>query len=140
MKYQTRRGMSSSRSQRREAWIDVQPIVKVGPEAAFFHRLLQILVGRGNHADIHLARVRRADPLELAFLQHPEKLRPNFGRQVAVSSRKWYAVRDLEAALAGGYGAGEGTPPWPNSSDSMSVDGSAAVHPHEGSRPCALRV
>ena len=89
--------------------IDVQAVVKIGSETAFLDRQLKILVGRGNHADIHLPRVRRSDPLEFAFLQHPEKLRLHFGRQVAdLVEKKGASVGDLEAALAGGHGAGEG--------------------------------
>ena len=52
---------------------NVQPIEKIFPEFARRDRLLQIAVGRGEDAHIHLDRVRAADPFKLALLQDAQQ-------------------------------------------------------------------
>src|SRR4029453_5103514 len=52
----------------------VEPVVKRGGEAPALNRGIQLLIGRRDHADVGLQRVRAADPFELTLLQYPEQL------------------------------------------------------------------
>ena len=54
---------------------DVQPVEEVIAEFLLLDLLCEILVGRAHDPDVDLDGERRADPLDLSFLQHTEKLR-----------------------------------------------------------------
>ena len=96
-------------AQRRQLHRDhVQPVVQVLAELAVCDHPSEVAVGGGDHAHVHLDRVRVADPLELALLQHPQQLhlqrrahRPDF-----VEEQRAF-VRLLEAALPVADRAGE---------------------------------
>ena len=60
-----------------------QPVIQILPETAVPHRLLQIAVGRGNQADIHLDGMDPAHAFELTLLQHPQQLHLQRGSQFA---------------------------------------------------------
>ena len=62
---------------------DVQTVKKVFPEGAPLARGLQVAVGRGNEPQVHLELAHAADPHDLAFLQHPQDLGLEQGRNVA---------------------------------------------------------
>ena len=90
---------------------DVQPVVEVGAEAAVGRHRPEVAVGGGDQPHVHLALVRRAEPLELALLEHAQQLGLQLQRQVAdLVEEDGAVVGELEAALAGGDGAGEGAP------------------------------
>ncbi len=60
-------------------------------------------------AHVDLERLRRAEPLELPALQHPQQLRLHLERQLAdLVEEERAAVGDLEAAERALDGAGEG--------------------------------
>lgn len=59
--------------------IDIEAIQQVCPEAALLHRFIQVLVGGGNQADIHLAGAGVAHTLQLALLQYPQQGRLGLG-------------------------------------------------------------
>ena len=54
---------------------DVEPVVEVLAEALLLHHMAEVLVRRGDDADVHADRLGGAEPLELAFLQHAQDLR-----------------------------------------------------------------
>ena len=102
--------MSSFRSRSGGRWIgnDVQPVEQIFAERALGHHLLQIAVGGGNDAHVDLGRVRVADALELALLQHAQQLhlharahRPDFVEEQRA------LVRLLEPSLPRADGAGK---------------------------------
>jgi hypothetical protein len=75
------------------------------PSATIF---AEIRVRRGNHADVDLDRVRVADALELALLQHAQQLRLERGtHRPDLVEEERALVRLLEASLARADGAGE---------------------------------
>ena len=51
-----------------------EPEEEVLAEAALLDLLLEVLVGGGDDAHVHLDRLLRADALDLALLQHPQHL------------------------------------------------------------------
>ena len=53
---------------------DVDPIEEILAEPSIPHHLTQVLVGRGNHADIGTELVRRTHTPELSLLQNPQQL------------------------------------------------------------------
>ena len=79
---------------------DIQAIEQILAEGSFGHHLLQIAVGRGDDAHVDLGRVRVADALELALLQHAQQLHlhPGAHRPDLVHEQR-ALVRLLEAAL-----------------------------------------
>ena len=86
----------------------VQPVVEILAELAGGDRLLQILVGGGDQADVGADRLGAAQPLELALLQHAQQL--DLRREVQLADlvqEQRAAVGQLEAPLLGGVGAGE---------------------------------
>ena len=87
----------------------VQPVVEILAKRALGHHPGEVGMRGGDHADIDLDRVRVADALELALLQHAQQLglqRRAHGPDFVEEERAF--VRLLEAALAIGDGAGEG--------------------------------
>src|SRR4051812_27502825 len=73
-----------SLSQRRDVDGEhAETIVKIGPEESGRYVRLEIAVGGGNDANVDPTRTIVSDPLELAFLQHPEKLRLELDRNLA---------------------------------------------------------
>ena len=111
MKNHARRGMSSirSRSGGSDDREDVQPVVEVDPEASLPDRGVEIVVRRGDDPYVDLARLRRPDALELAFLQHAQQLGLDVGGQIAdLVEEDRAAVRQLETALAHRDRAGKG--------------------------------
>src|SRR5258708_32586094 len=53
----------------------VDAIVQVLSEPALCNRVPQVLIGRGNHTDVHLDRSCSAQAEEFALLQHAQHLR-----------------------------------------------------------------
>ena len=68
--------MSSGRSRSGGTWIGMTASRKYrsSRNLALLDLLLEVLVGRGDHADVHLDRARRPQPLDLALLQHAQHL------------------------------------------------------------------
>src|SRR5262249_41246165 len=88
---------------------DVQPVEEVWPEDALVHRRFQVAIGGGNDSYVDLHWPRRADPLELALLKHPEKRELGVRWQVAdLVEEDGAAVGKLESAGASLERAGEG--------------------------------
>src|SRR5690606_12062271 len=76
---------------------------------------------------VDLLRLHRADPADLALLQHAQQARLGIQRQLAdLVQEQGAAVGGLHQAGATGAGAGEAPFSWPNSSDSIRVSGMAA--------------
>jgi len=85
-----------------------ETVEEVGPEPSLLNRSIQINVGRGDHAHVHATRLRRPDPLELAFLQHAEELGLQLERKVAdFVQEDRAAVGQLEPPLPHGRRASE---------------------------------
>ena len=79
----------------------VEPEIKVFAEAAAPHLRLQVAIGRGDHAHIDMARALLADALELALLQHAQKLALKLERYLAdLVEEQRAAVGELEPADA----------------------------------------
>ena len=87
---------------------DVQAVVEVLAEAAGLDLLLEILVRRGDDADVDLDDGRRSDRLDFAFLQHAQHLRLRAQRHVAdLVEEDRAAVGGDELAGLLAHGAGE---------------------------------
>ena len=70
---------------------------------------MQVAVRGGQHADVDVDRLARADPLERFLLQHPQQL--GLQRQIDLGDlvqQDRAAVGRLEAARAGGVGPRKG--------------------------------
>src|SRR6185503_6536392 len=63
--------------------LEGEPVVEVGTELAVDHRLLEIEVGRGDHADVDLDRLAAGDALEPLVLEHAQDLGLELQRHVA---------------------------------------------------------
>jgi hypothetical protein len=88
---------------------DVEPVIKVRPERLVDHRLLEILVRRGNHADVDLDGPVSADALEAFFLEHPQNLDLQLQRELAdLVEEDAPTIRGLEAAQLRADRIGEG--------------------------------
>ena len=86
----------------------VESVVEILPEAALPDRLLQVLVGSGQHPDIDRNGLRRADGLKGPVLQHPEQLHLEVGAHVPdLVQEDGSAVGHGEAAFAVSDGIGE---------------------------------
>ncbi len=110
MKNQTSRGMSSGSfaKRRQRDRKDVEPIIQVGAESAFLHRGIEIVMRGRDDADVDLPRLRRANPFELAFLEHAQQLGLDVRRQVADFVQKQRpGVRHLETPATRRDRAGE---------------------------------
>ena len=62
---------------------DGEPVVKIFAELALGHALLQVGIGRGEHADVNALRPRFAERHDLALLEKAQQLRLHVQRQVA---------------------------------------------------------
>ena len=63
-------------AQRRQLHRDhVEPVEQILAERPVGHHSREVGMRRGDHAHVDLDRVRVADALELALLQHPQQLR-----------------------------------------------------------------
>src|SRR5579862_4661477 len=90
-------------------WENVEAIIEVAPEFAIFDHLLQIAMGRGDNANIHLLRTRAAQSLKFAFLQDPEQFRLKLEWDVTNFVEEQGAlVGTLEATGLAHDGAGKG--------------------------------
>src|SRR5690606_10478825 len=89
---------------------DVQAIEEVLAEAARVDFLLQVAIGGGNHAHVHLDGLATADALELLFLQDAQQLHLKLRTDLAnLVEEDRPLVRRLEPAGALLHRAGEGT-------------------------------
>ena len=87
---------------------DVQPIIEVLAERAFFECGAQIAIGGGDQAHIHFMRFRSAEALEFAVLQYAKELHLNRSRHVADFVEEERAlVGQLEFSRLAGRCAGE---------------------------------
>ncbi len=120
-----RRDIFLAIAQRRQRQIDhVQPVVQILAELAFFHQPLQIGVGGGDDAHVHLDGFGRPQRHELALLNHAQQLGLRLGTMVPISSKKMvprfaiskYPLRDAMAPVKAPL-------TWPNSADSSRSDG-----------------
>lgn len=50
------------------------PVQEIQPKALLVHLVLEVRVGRGDHADVHPPRRLVPEPLELSLLQHGHQL------------------------------------------------------------------
>src|SRR5581483_7319478 len=89
-----------------------QPVVDVLPEAPLPHLGLEVLVRRGENADVDLDRPVAADALDLALLEHAHDLRLGLERHVVdLVEEERAAVGHLELPFAGRGRAREGALP-----------------------------
>ena len=78
---------------------DVEPVEQVAAKLPVRDGLLQIHVGRGNHAHVDRHAGARTEPHDLALLQHAQQLDLHRQRQVAdLVEKQRAAVRGLEPA------------------------------------------
>ena len=78
---------------------DVQPVIKVGPQAPTGNRLAGSAIGRGQHPHVHLLLGARAQPAELPFFQDSEQFCLGSRRHFAnLVQQQRAAVGQLEAA------------------------------------------
>src|SRR5882724_2493806 len=88
----------------------LEAVVQVFPELSALDLLPQVSIGRGDDADLRLHRLGAAQALELALLQHPQKLRLRRGAHLAHLVEEQHATRrQLELAWLGLDRAGKGT-------------------------------
>ncbi len=88
---------------------DIQAEEQILAEQAVLFELPEILVGRGDNADVGLDRRAAANGRVFALLQHPQQSRLRFHRHVADFVEKQRATFSLlETAGAPRIGAGEG--------------------------------
>jgi len=85
-----------------------QAIEQVGAEGPIDHLICEVALRSSNQADVGLASLRTAEPLEFAFLQHPQQRHLHVGGQLADFIEKQRGtVGLLEAADASLDRAGE---------------------------------
>ena len=78
------RDLLATLPQRRDMDADhAEPVVEIFAELTLGHPLLEVGVGRGEHADVHCLWTRFADRHDLALLQEAKQLRLDVERQVA---------------------------------------------------------
>ena len=79
----------------------VEPVIQVLAKLAGLHRRFQVAVGGGDDPHVHPQGLAAAEPLQLAFLQHPQQLGLKLRRNIAdLVQEQSAAVGLLEAALA----------------------------------------
>ena len=115
-------------AQRRDQQGDhIDAVIEVGAEIAARHRLFEVAVGGADDAHVNFQGLRAADALELAFLQHAQQLGLERGGDFADFVQKQRAaVGEFEAAGALATAPVNEPFSWPNSSDSITLSGSAA--------------
>ncbi len=64
---------SRTRQRRKRNDLEAQPVEQVGAEASFLGQPGQVLVGRGDDADVDPQRARRADPGDLAIFDRAQQ-------------------------------------------------------------------
>src|SRR5262245_43774520 len=111
----------------------VQPIEEILPKPPGARLGLQILIGGGDHADIHLSGHVLADPLVLPFLEDAEQLWLHVERQLTDFVEEDRAsVGDLKTPGPVAHRTGEGTA---HVSEELALEHlpryRTAVHPHE---------
>src|ERR1700741_3487910 len=80
-------------------WENAEPVVKILPERTLRNRALQVAVGRGDHADVHLDRFASSQPFELALLKYAQEFQLHLCGYFADLVEKYSAaVSELEAA------------------------------------------
>ena len=78
---------------------DVEPVVEILPECPVGHRVVEILVGRRDHADVDGDRMIAADAFDLTLLQDSQQCSLGFSRKIAdLVQEERAAVGGLEAA------------------------------------------
>src|SRR6266702_7061335 len=88
---------------------NVEPVEEIGAKSAFFDKLVQILVGGGDAAEIHVNWMGAADTGDFVFLEDAQQVALRFQADVADFVEKYRAaVGDFEAALFTVLRAGEG--------------------------------
>ena len=104
------RDVLAALAQRRHVERDhVEPVVEILAEAARGDLLLEILVGRGDHAHVDLDRLGAADALEAVLLQDAQHLGLRHQAHVGdLVEEDRAAVRELELAALLRERAGEG--------------------------------
>ena len=87
---------------------DVEPVVQVAAELLLLAHRLQVGLGRRDHAHVDRQLVVRAEPLDLALLQHAQQLDLEAGRHALdLVEQQGAAVRMLELADAAPRRGGE---------------------------------
>ena len=96
-------------TQRRQANREyVQAIKQVQAKTVFVNRFLQVLVSRGNDADINLDRLGTADAVDFALFQHLEQLGLQLQVEIAdFIQEQGSAVGHFNLALLGSDGTGK---------------------------------
>ena len=113
---------------------DIQPVIEIRSEPAGRHLRLEIPVRGGDQPGIDPEHLRRAEPLDLARLQHAQELHLDRLRKLAhLVEEDGPAVCQLEAAGPPGRRPGEGAPFVP---EQLTLDEGRrqrrAVHDDEG--------
>src|SRR5262249_27205411 len=75
-----------------EKWDDVQPVIEVAAELATLYQLAEVAVGRSNDSDIRCDGSAAAESLKPLILQHTQKLRLEFQRELANLVQKESAI------------------------------------------------
>ena len=89
--------------------IDVQPVKEVGPKATCCNFSGQVLVGRGNYADVAFIGPAATDPFEFAFLQDMQEFGLGvLGKFTYLIEKQRTLVSQFKASLALLYSIGEG--------------------------------
>ena len=114
-------------AQRRQLHRDhVQPVEQILAELSFGDEPAQVAVGRGDDADVDLDRVRIADALELALLQHAQQLHlQRRAHRADFVEEERALVRLLERPWRLPTAPVNAPRTWPKSSASSSVSGIA---------------
>ena len=79
---------------------DAQAVVEILPEPALLDLALEVLVGRGDQADVHGDLAGAAEPAEGLGLEHLQQLGLELGARSPISSRKmvpWSAISNRPA-------------------------------------------
>ena len=107
-----KRDVLPARAQRRHYNFDhLQPEVEILPKRALPNRLSQILVGGGEHPDIHRDHRASAHAHNLPFLQHPEQLHLSHRRHLSdLVEKQRPPVGGLEKSFAAALCAGKSAP------------------------------
>src|SRR5271163_843163 len=87
---------------------DAQAKIQVSTETAGRNLAAQLAIGRGDYADIHLARLRSADAQHLAVFEHAQQLGLEVRARLSdLVEKQGAAGGALEASRAVTDGAGE---------------------------------